>query len=133
MVGGTFMNVQVIDPIEYGRVGERPLLATFYRPERTKGKTVPVIVWIHGGAWWAGDRHGDADACQHIARHGLACLSIDYRLSQEAIFPAAIEDCKCAVRYLRAHAADLDILPGKIGAWGPSAGGHLAALLGTSS
>lgn len=125
--------IKIIDEIEYGRVGSRALLATAYRPDVPADEIVPAIVWIHGGAFRAGDRHGDAELCRQIARRGFACLSIDYRLSGEAIFPAAIQDCKCAVRYLRANAARLGIAPDGIGAWGPSAGGHLAALLGTSA
>lgn len=125
--------MNIIDPMEYGRVGDRPLLATFYRPQNRAGHPLPVILWIHGGAFRGGSRHDDAALHRRIAEAGFACLSIDYRLSGEAIFPAAIEDCKCAVRYLRANADSLGIRAERIGAWGPSAGGHLAALLGTSA
>jgi acetyl esterase/lipase len=127
------MNINTTDPLEYGKVGDRPLLAVLYRPQTATPHPLSAILWIHGGAWRAGTRHDNADLCQAIAAAGFVCLSIDYRLSQEAIFPAAIQDCHCAVRYLRAHAAELGIAPDRIGAWGPSAGGHLAALLGVSA
>ncbi|MBZ0286411.1 MAG: alpha/beta hydrolase [Anaerolineae bacterium] len=125
------MEIERIDNIEYGRTGGRALFATLYRPAQTPA--LPAVVWIHGGAWQSGDRYQDEELCQQIARYGFACLSIDYRLSGEAIFPAAIRDCKCAVRYLRANAASLGIIPEQIGAWGASAGAHLAVLLGTSA
>lgn len=127
------MNIEIIDPLDYGRGGDTVLSGTLYRPAKMPAGALPLIVWIHGGAWMHGTRHDDADLCQQIAQHGFACFSISYRLSSTAIFPAAVEDCKCAVRYLRANAADLNIQTSRIGAWGPSAGGHLAALLGTSA
>jgi acetyl esterase/lipase len=67
-----------------------------------------------------------------LKRRRHVCASIEYRLSQEAIFPAQIEDCKCAIRFLRAKANEYHLNPNRIGVWGHSAGGYLAALLGTS-
>jgi acetyl esterase/lipase len=71
--------------------------------------------------------------CRRIADRGFLCLSVDYRLSQEAVFPAAVFDCKAGVRYLRSHAGELGVSPDAIGVWGSSAGGYLAAILGTSA
>jgi len=94
----------------------------------------PLIVFIHGGGWQDGDKILNA---KHLASlqvsRGFALASINYRLSGEALFPAQIEDCKSAVRWLRAHADAYGINPDKIVAWGSSAGGHLAALVGTSA
>ena len=70
---------------------------------------------------------------ERVAQAGIAVASVDYRLSGEATFPAQLHDAKAAVRWLRANAAELAIDPDRIGVWGHSAGGHLAALLGTSS
>jgi acetyl esterase/lipase len=89
-------------------------------------------VWVHGGGWRNGSKDSGIVRLLPFARRGYVCASIDYRLSGEAIFPAQIEDCKCALRYLRAHAAELRLDPERIGAWGSSAGGHLVALLGTT-
>jgi acetyl esterase/lipase len=89
-----------------------------------------VIVWVHGGAWRQGSKENTRAA--RMAGRGYAVASVGYRLSQEAIFPAQIHDCKAAVRWLRAHADDYDLDPRRFGAWGGSAGGHLVALLGTS-
>jgi len=91
---------------------------------------LPVIVWIHGGAWKAGSKE-QCPALQFVAR-GYAVASINYRLSQHAVFPAQIEDCKAAIRWLRAHASEYKLDPDRVGVWGASAGGHLVALLGTS-
>ncbi|PPS43130.1 alpha/beta hydrolase [Chroococcidiopsis sp. TS-821] len=94
--------------------------------------SMPVLVWIHGGAWRTGDKKDGFKHLVPFARQGFFCASIEYRLSHEAIFPAQIEDCKSAIRFLRAHAQEFQIDSQRIGVWGVSAGGHLAALLGTT-
>lgn len=102
-----------------------------YLPEQAgTGKPLPVIIWVHGGAWLGGDKR-DCPARRFLHK-GYAVASINYRLSQHAIFPAQIEDCKSAIRWLRANAAEYNIDPQRFGAWGASAGGHLVALLGTT-
>jgi len=100
-----------------------------YLPEKAAGP-LPVIIWIHGGAWRAGNK-GMCPATRFV-EHGYAVASVEYRFSQHAPFPAQIEDCKAAIRWLRAHAAEYSLDPERFGVWGSSAGGHLVALLGTS-
>lgn len=90
----------------------------------------PLIVWIHGGAFRMGSKE-DRVPLEYVAA-GYGVASINYRLSQHAVFPAQIEDCKAAVRWLRAHAHGFAIDPERFGVWGESAGGHLAAMLGTA-
>jgi len=90
----------------------------------------PLIVCIHGGGWTAGDK-SDCFTGELLAS-GYATASVNYRLTSFSKFPAQIEDCKTAVSWLRSHAASLNIDPERIGVWGASAGGHLAALLGTT-
>jgi acetyl esterase/lipase len=107
-----------------------PLLLDLYRPANAPAPT-PVIVWVHGGAWQAGTRAVPPNVQQLCAR-GYAIAGIDYRLSQTAIWPAQIHDCKGAIRWLRANAATWNLDPDRIAAWGSSAGGHLAAFLGTA-
>lgn len=103
-----------------------------YIPDNAAGRT-PVVVWIHGGAWISGDKAlGPNDPQLRLARSGYAVASINYRFAQEATFPAQIHDVKGAVRWLRAHAAQYNFDPTRFGVWGSSAGGHLAALLGTT-
>jgi acetyl esterase/lipase len=90
----------------------------------------PVIVWVHGGAWLGGSKD-NPPALRYVGK-GYAVAAINYRLSQHAIFPAQIEDCKAAIRWLRAHAGEFRLNPKRFAAWGESAGGHLVALLGTT-
>lgn len=91
----------------------------------------PVIIWIHGGSWLYGDKNMDCIACRLFARR-YAVASVNYRFTNEAVFPAQINDMKAAVRFLRANAKRYKLDRNRIGVWGASAGGHLAALLGTS-
>ncbi|MBN1361822.1 MAG: alpha/beta hydrolase [Sedimentisphaerales bacterium] len=91
---------------------------------------LPVIVWVHGGAWLGGSK--DRPVPLGYLSKGYAVASINYRLSQHATFPAQIEDCKAAVRWLRAHAEQYHLESNRFAAWGESAGGHLVALLGTT-
>lgn len=98
---------------------------------RTKGgKNLPLIINVHGGAFRAGSK-SDGVPAEYLAQ-GYAVASIDYRLSQDAIYPAQIQDCKAAVRWLRANAAKYGMDANRFAAWGSSAGGHLAAMLGTT-
>jgi acetyl esterase/lipase len=102
-----------------------------------RGRPRPGIVVIHGGGWLEGDKssfalreHGVPGNIVDFASLGFVAVTINYRLSGEAPFPAALEDCKNAVRWMRAHANDYNLDPDRIGAYGNSAGGHLALLLG---
>ena len=90
----------------------------------------PLVVWVHGGGW-AGGNKTNCPAKWLVAR-GYVVAAINYRLSQHALYPAQIEDCKAAIRFLRVHAPEYGIKPDRIGAWGASAGGHLVSLLGTT-
>lgn len=89
----------------------------------------PLVIWIHGGGWKAGDK--SRNVALPLLKAGFAVAAINYRYSTQAIFPAQIEDCRSAVRYLREHAGEYQLDPGRFGAWGASAGGHLTALLAT--
>lgn len=95
-------------------------------------RPLPVIIWIHGGGWAAGDKSGCPPLRQGFAQRGYAIASLNYRLSQHAPFPAQLEDCKAAIRWLRANARAYGIDPARFGVWGSSAGGHLVALLGVT-
>ena len=125
-----------------GVIAQRDLAYVINGHERQKldlylpaqGENHPLIIWIHGGAFRIGSKEGNAYDPLPFAyvTEGYALASINYRLSQHAIFPAQIEDCKAAVRWLRAHAAEFKLDPNRFAAWGPSAGGHLVAMLGTA-
>lgn len=91
-------------------------------------KPLPLVIWVHGGGWEAGDKGGGGPALPLLAE-GYAVASVNYRYSKQAVFPAQSEDVRAAVRYLRANAKKYGLNPDAFGAWGASAGGHLVALL----
>jgi len=107
------------------RVWEKPFPAG-----TTVRRRFPVLVWIHGGAWIIGQKE-DTVPLEWLAL-GYAVASVGYRLSGDAIFPTQLQDVKAAIRWIRAHADRYALDPGRIVVWGESAGGHLAALLGTT-
>jgi acetyl esterase/lipase len=125
--------VTVIRNQVYAKAGTVDLLLDLYRPEKHEGAPLPVVLWVYGGAFRAGSKDdGQTAGATWLATKGYAVAAFNYRLSQVAIFPAQIHDCKAAVRWLRAHAAKYGLDAAHIAAFGPSAGGHLSALLGTS-
>lgn len=107
-----------------------PLRLDLYRPEALS-EPVPVIVYIHGGGWRSGDKN--SPAILELTGKGYALASIEYRLSDQAVFPAQLDDCREAIRWLRQHATQWSLNPQRIGVCGVSAGGHLAALLGVTA
>jgi len=123
---------RILRDLEYVPDGHERQKLDLYLPLRNEGSDVlPLVVWVHGGAWMAGSKEN----CPLVRflKHGFVVASINYRLSQHAIFPAQLEDCKAAIRFLRANADQYNIDPNRIGVMGDSAGGHLVALLGTTS
>lgn len=117
--------------LDYAGEGNRRQMLDLYLPEAKSDTPRPVLVFIHGGAWRAGNKEGGGPA--YLLQEGYAVASINYRLSGEAIWPAQIHDCKAAIRYLRAHAKDHNLDPDRIAVMGSSAGGHLVAMLGCSN
>jgi len=122
-------DVNIVRDVVYKRVNGRDLRLDIYSPKSIAGP-LPVVLWIFGNRWSRGSK--DHPPPLNLTSQGYIVVSMDYRLSGDAPFPAAIEDCKAAVRWIRANAAAYHFDPDRIGAWGHSAGGHLAALLGTS-
>lgn len=100
-------------------------------PKHRNTLPTPAVLWIHGGGWERGDKNGNSGA-QLLATEGFVTASLFYRLSGDSPFPADIEDCKCAIRSLRANAPKYGIDPNRIGVAGASAGGHLAELVATA-
>jgi len=132
--GGT----RVLSGVPYAALpGARPLELDLVLPPESD-RPVPVVVFLHGGGWRLGSRHSagpayrsaDPTPFEQVALAGVAVASVDYRLSGEAVWPAQLHDAKAAVRWLRRRAGELGIDPERVAAWGESAGGHLAALLG---
>ena len=122
---------RILRDLAYVPDGHKRQKLDLYLPEHKEGNgPQPIIVWVHGGAFRAGSKENCPSV--RFLRQGYATASINYRLSQHAIFPAQIEDCKAAIRFLRANAEKHNIDPNRIGVWGASAGGHLVAMLGTT-
>lgn len=115
--------------IQYGTGGDRPLFLDLLRPADVR-TPLPAVIWIHGGGWQAGERQPNPN--RTLAERGFVTATISYRFSQEAIFPAQIHDVKAAIRFLRGNHERFGIDPERIGVWGHSAGGHLAALAGVA-
>jgi len=114
----------------YARVAGKSLRLDVYRP-KDAGGPLPLVVWIHGGAWMTGSKD-DPRLALSLVPHGDVVASLNYRLSFETVFPAQVHDCKAAIRFLRANATKYSVDAYHLGVWGSSAGGHLAALVGTS-
>ncbi len=123
--------VEAHPDLVYARYGERGLQLDLYRP-KARTQPLPAIICIHGGGWSKGSRDSMGSLAQALAAKGYVGVTISYRLSGEAKFPAAEQDCKAAVRWLRANAGKYGVKADAIGVTGMSAGGHLAALLTTS-
>lgn len=111
--------------------GKRKLHLDLFRPE--KPGNYPALVLVFGGGWRSGSKEAQVPMAQQIAAKGYVTAAIEYRLSPEALYPAAVYDIKAAIRYLRANAAKYGIDPDKIAITGSSAGGQLAALTGMTS
>lgn len=116
--------------VSYIPDGDEAQKLDLYLPEKTSEKPLPLIVHIHGGGW----RGGSKFPCgvSGMVTKGYAVASIEYRFSQKAIFPAQIQDCQAAIRWLRANSKKYKFDVDKVGVVGGSAGGHLSALVGTS-
>lgn len=128
--------IDFYEDVPYGMGGAHPMYLDLMLPRKYADSKRPVIVWVHGGGWSIPEltkKYRPSEALAQACEMGFVCASIEYRLVTEQPFPAPIEDCKCAVRFLKAHAQELSIDPECIGIWGESAGGQLAALVGASS
>jgi len=121
--------------IVYSRYGKRELHLDLFAPATSPGnereEPLPVVLLIHGGGWRSGDKSMDWPLAAALAQKGFITVCAEYRLSMEALYPAAITDLKTAIRWIRRHAHRFGADPSRIALMGTSAGGHLAALIGT--
>ena len=135
--GDNLADVTIVRNIRYRDGESKSWVLDLAMPREKASQPRPAIVVIHGGGWIEGDKSSFSTTEKRMpgniidfARLGFVAVTINYRLSGEAPYPAALDDCRCAVRWLRAHAGQYGIDPQRIGAYGNSAGGHLALLLG---
>ncbi len=122
--------VQFEEEIVYGTVGEEELTLNLARPQQANGEKLPCVLVIHGGAWRSGNKRVHNNITWEFAKRGYVAATVGYRLCPQHIFPAQVQDVKCAARYLRAHAEKYGLDPTRFGAVGFSAGAHLAMMLG---
>jgi acetyl esterase/lipase len=118
--------------VEFSNPDGQHLKLNIARPKQASG-ALPAILCIHGGGFRAGTREGYDGLCVKLAQQGYVAATVTYRLSPAYRFPAAVQDCKAAVRWLRANAASQHVDPARIGVMGASAGGHLALFLGVTA
>jgi acetyl esterase/lipase len=116
--------------IPYVENGHPNQVLDIFLPEQPSDKTLPLMIWIHGGAW-SGGSHSSPPVLYLVSK-GFAVASIQHRFSQDALWPAQAYDCKAAIRFLRANATKYNLDPDHFGVGGDSSGGHLAAFVGTS-
>jgi acetyl esterase/lipase len=121
---------KIIRDIEFARPNGHSLKLDLYLPD-DRSQPVPVVVFVHGGGWKNGSRKSGGKTAAWLTEHGIAVASIDYRLTDVAMWPAQINDCYAAVRWVRDHADKYGLDGDHIAAWGTSAGAHLVALMGT--
>ena len=119
-------DVEVIRNVEYGTGGGQTLRMHLLRPRALPAEPLPVLVFVGGMSDYS------LPSLARLVQRGYVCAAIEFRIGDQAPFPAPLEDCKCAVRFLRAKAPELCLNPDRIGICGFSAGGHLAALVGTT-
>ena len=116
--------------IVYATNGDRKMLLDVYRPKSEK--PLPLVIWFYGGAWDWGNKDR-SNAMVPLISRGYAIAGVTYTKSREEVFPAVIDDCRAAVSFLRLNARKFNLDPNRFGAAGESSGGHLAALLATTS
>lgn len=124
-------SIEIQEKVTYSKVGDRELLLDAYQPKDLE-EPAPAILVVHGGAWRSGNRRQLRGYALELAKRGYVCFAIDYRLAPKHKFPAQIEDCRSAVKWIREHAKEYNVDPRRLGAIGYSAGGHLVSLLGTT-
>jgi len=120
--------LETIHDVEIGTAGDTTLHVEILRPDPMPAGLLPAVLWIHGGGWLYGSQR-EFSWSHGLAARGYVVVSVEYRFSKKAKWPAQIEDCRMAVRWLRANAATYQVDPNHIGAWGHSAGAQLASML----
>ena len=119
--------------IAYCKIGERSLVTDVFYPTKKETALCPAVLIIHGGGWRTGNRSQHYPLAQRLAALGYVCFTPEYLLSTEALYPAAVYDLKAALRWVRAHAADYRIDTARVAVLGFSAGGELAAFIGSTN
>jgi acetyl esterase/lipase len=131
ILAGCGAPVEIHDVAYDDRFGDATTMDVYLPDE--DGTARPAVLFIHGGGWRAGSKEAHTEAAARLARSGYVAATINYRLTPEGAFPRAVQDCLCALSFLRAHAGEWGIDPDRVAVAGYSAGGHLAGLLGVAA
>jgi acetyl esterase/lipase len=121
---------EVTKDIEYRKANDQSMQLDFYKPVTLSTDPAPLVIVIHGGSWMQGTRGEMGEFAKEIAKQGFASATISYRLAPKDKWPAMLDDCQAAVRFMRTKAREYNIDPTRVASLGASAGGHLALLLG---
>ena len=121
--------IRAFTDLVFSEVDGEKVRADIYRPDNDQ--VVPGVLMIHGGAWSAGDKWNMRDHARQLAQAGYVAISINYRLAPQFKYPAQIDDCRAALRWVHRVATEYKIDTGRLAVYGYSAGGHLAGLLAT--
>ena len=124
--------MELLRDIQYARDDHPKHRLDILRLKDAPKDPMPVLVWIHGGGFTGGSKTSGYPRLTRFVKRGYLGVTIDYRLGGEVAFPEHLQDCKCAIRFLRAHAKEYNLDPRRIGVWGSSAGGNLVAMLGVT-
>jgi len=126
-----------VKTLTYKTIGSKALQLDLYIPKQSKAEHTPLLIWVHGGAWFRGSKDEfiskNGTLADKLVNEGYAIAAVNYRLSGEAVFPAQVADINDAINYLVNHASQYNISTDKVGIMGRSAGGHLASLIATSN
>lgn len=125
------LNVIAHRDVEFCRIGERALKCDVFLPKNTIEQLLPLAIIVHGGGWQSGDKSMDNEIAKALADKGFAAMCVDYRKSGEALFPAAVQDVRTAIRWARMNAEKYHFNADKFTLIGSSAGGQIAALIGS--
>jgi acetyl esterase/lipase len=135
VAGAIWLRVRTIEgqDVEYGEAGGKPLRLDIYKPVGP-ATARPGVFLIHGGGWAEGDKSSERGMAEGLTKAGFVAIAVGYRLAKDnaSRYPAQVDDVRRAVRWVRAHAVEIGVDPERLGAFGTSAGGHLAAILGTT-
>ena len=125
--------VAVKGEIVYAKVGKRNLHILLARPNPLPKRALPTIIYLHGGAWRSGSYRNLSGGAWNLAKQGFAVAAVEFRSSDDAIYPAPLNDCRAAIGFIKQNARNYSLDAKKIGVYGISTGGHLAALLAFTS
>lgn len=119
--------------IVYKQTGNRNLRLDIFAPKKKNHKLFPGVLLIHGGGWSSGNKSQQIPLAQRLSCSSYVTAAVEYRLSPEALYPAAVQDLKAAIKWMKAHLKEYNLDTNKIAVLGCSAGGQLAALIGTTN